>query len=465
MMNVLREKQIDRRLLQVDVVEPGNASKKGYLRCEIGDHVLFDTSKMESFFFAKWDPVLHDAFLVAAAVEFCDRTKPRPTQGWGRYFKLRIPVHDPERWIQDDVSKALLDALEFLTGDSWSIEFYVRKNSVEPPRQGQFNLDRKISAVIPFSDGLDSCSAARLAAQEWGTRLVRVRLGTKNFFPDGIMRKIEPFTAVPYKVRRHKNFNTESSARSRSFKFSLISGIAAYLSGACKIIVPESGLGAFGPSLVPVGHAYPDYRSHPRFGRKMENFLYSLLEFKGHYDYPYIWNTKGETLTQFIEISHEADTWTKTRSCWQQNRQVSINGKARQCGICAACMLRRLSIHAADQIEPSDAYVWENLGARTFEEGASQNFDKNKITEAMRQHAIAGALHLDHLAALLESSVNKSRLNLEYFWLSQSLDLPLDNVKKKMNRLLVRHKNEWKNFMISLGSNSFIRKWIKGGVL
>ncbi len=460
MTNVLQDEQADLPSLQVDVVEPGRAARPGYVRCEIDDHVSFDTSRMESFFFAKWEPVLHDAFLVAAAVEFCDMTRRRPKQGWGRYFDVRVPVDDPERWTQDGVSSALRDALEFLTSDHWSFEFYTRENPVEPPRQGQFNLSRKISAVIPFSDGLDSCAVARLVARQLGDRLVRVRLGTKDFAPNGIMPSVEPFTAVPYGVRRHKRSNTEPSARSRGFKFALISGIAAHLADADRIIVPESGQGALGPSLVPVGHAYSDYRNHPRFGRKMEAFLRSLLGFQGRYDYPHIWDTKGETLARFIEISYDVGAWSETRSCWQHNWQVPVNGKARQCGVCAACMLRRLSVHAAGQSEAVETYVWENLDASSFESGASPDFDPDKITKAMREHAIAGALHLDHLASFLSSAINKPLVNSETFWLGKALDMPQEDVKEKLERLFAEHKHEWENFMASLGPGSFIAKWI-----
>ncbi len=50
-------------------------------------------------------------------------------------------------------------------------------------------------------------------------------------------------------------------------------------------------------------------------------------------------------------------------------------------------MLRRLSLHAAHIEERSDTYLWENLGASTFEAGAAAGF--GKITEAQRQYAIA----------------------------------------------------------------------------
>ena len=151
--------------------------------------------------------------------------------------------------------------------------------------------------------------------------------------------------------------------------------------------------------------------------------------------------------------------WAETRSCWQQNRQISVDGKARQCGICAACMLRRLTVHAAGQVEEANTYVWEDLSADTFETGVSPNFAMKKITRAMKEHAIAGTLHLDHLAGLLHSPANAPHVSLETFRLGQSLGLPLSTVTKKLDRLLTQHKSEWERFMVSLGPNSFVAKW------
>ena len=445
--------------IHVDVVEEGVDVRQGWLRCAIDENLSFDISKMESFFFARWEPVLYDAFVVAAAVEFCDMTKRRPTQGWGRHIFLRIPVHNSDLWLQSSVTNSLRDALRFLTGDCWDLTFYKRKKKAGQPRQGQFNLRPDISAVIPFSDRLDSSIVAGLVARKLGEHFVRVRLGKKEFVPNGIDPCKEPFIAMPYKVQRGEKRFAESSARSRGFKFALVSGIAAFLSNAKRVILPESGQGALGPSLVPVGQAYPDYRCHPHFGKKMETFFLSLLKFDVHYEYPYIWNTKGETLADFIKQTDDNIDWRDTRSCWQQNRQVGVDGTARQGGICAACMLRRLSVHAAGQTEPSSNYVWENLATPDFESGTAPKFDK--ITEAMREYAIAGTLHMDHLASLLQSRINDSHVKLEIFRLSQSLDLDQDVVRQKLDRLLTKHKQEWENFVAFLGEESFINHWVE----
>src|SRR5882672_3849888 len=234
--------------IQVDVVEPGIAARPGTLRCVINENLWFDTAKMESYFFAQWEHVLYDAFLLAAAVEFCDITQRRPAHGWGRDIQLCMPVHDAKHWEQEEVVRALHDALDFLTGDRWHVTMYARQHPVPPPRQGLFSLGHDKSAVIPFSDGLDSLAVAGLAARELGESLVRVRLGGKKHHPCVPILRGEPFTSVPYKVCTGEKRRAESSARSRGFKFAMISGLAAYLSRAHRIIVPESGQGALGPS-------------------------------------------------------------------------------------------------------------------------------------------------------------------------------------------------------------------------
>ena len=96
----------------------------------------------------------------------------------------------------------------------------------------------------------------------------------------------------------------------------------------------------------------------------------------------------------------------------KQNRQSSVDKKWRHCGICAACMLRRLSVHAAGLKEKKETYVWEDLSAKTFKAGAASGFKESKITPAMREYAIAGALYLDHLAGILDSPANAPKLDL-----------------------------------------------------
>jgi hypothetical protein len=116
-----------------------------------------------------------------------------------------------------------------------------------------------------------------------------------------------------------------------------------------------------------------------------------------------------------------------------------------------------MSVHGAGLEEKKTAYVWENLGARTFEQGAARGF--TKITKAQREYAIAGTLHLDHLAGLRRSSAHTQTLKLASFQLSGPLSLSQAAIQSKLDRLLSQHEAEWKNFLQSLGSHSFVSNW------
>jgi 7-cyano-7-deazaguanine synthase in queuosine biosynthesis len=445
--------------LRVDVVEAGGRARRGRRPCEIDADLRFSTSHLESYCLAKWEPVIFDALVVAAAVEFCDRIQRRQTQHWGRTIELRIPVHDLGHWSAPAVSDGLKDALDFLTGDCWLITFVGRKSPAYVPQQFAFEMPGDARAVIPFSEGLDSRAVAGLMHREMGDGLIRVRLGTKEFLPAvEPSGKKQPFTSIPYKVRPQTGEFVESSARSRGFKFAMVSGIAAYMVKAERIIVTESGQGSIGPVLVAVGQGYEDYRSYPLFTDRMELLLHSLFGHRVRFEFPRLWNTKGETLAAFVRECADGGSWSSTWSCWQQNRHSSVDGRKRQCGICAACMLRRLSVHAAGLSEAPDTYVWENLTASTFEGGASAAFER--ITNAQREYAIAGALHLDHLATLQSSPMNKGTIDLAVSQLSRSRGLPQDTVRASMSRLLNQHESEWMNFLDALGPDSFVANWV-----
>lgn len=192
----------------------------------------------------------------------------------------------------------------------------------------------------------------------------------------------------------------------------------------------------------------------------MEKFVAELLGHQIRYRFPQLWATKGDTLREFVETcGKEAARWSGTRSCWQQQRQVSVGGKWRQCGICAACMLRRLSVHAAGLSEPDDTYVWETLRSPTFADGAAKSFAH--MTPALREYAIAGVLHLEHFASIrnsFEYDLLKRRTTSE---LARSLPDAPEVVGEGLDRLVQRHAAQWSAFVNDLGGASFVREWIE----
>lgn len=448
---------LERPALALDVVASSEKRRKDVQACVIGRDIKFKTAVLESFASRNWNNNVFDALVVAATVEFCDRALARRAAIWGRDFDVRIAVHDANLWSSSKVYEPLIAGLELLTGDRWKIDFVSRMAPAESPHQIVMEFPRDAEAVIAYSDGMDSRAVAGIEKAKRGDKLVLVRLGSSGNRLTKVERAARPFVSVPYEVELGRD-NAENSARSRGFKFAMIAAIGSFLVNAPVVIVPESGQGSLGPALLPVGQGYPDYRNHPAFTAKMEVLSRGLFGHAVRYEFPRIWTTKGETLTEFSRLGFVNADWMDTRSCWQQARHASVERHRRQCGICAACLLRRLSVHAAGLSEPVSTYVWENLSVAVFEEGANPNF--KRITRALRQYAIAGVMHFDHMAGLRKSpeyTLVKGRFVHD---LAQGLREEAPVVADKLDQLLARHEEEWSAFLDNIGAQSFVNAWI-----
>ena len=53
-------------------------------------------------------------------------------------------------------------------------------------------------------------------------------------------------------------------------------------------------------------------------------------------------------------------------------------------------------------------------------------------------------------------------LDLFSFQLAGSLGMEEEDVRARLDRLLAQHETEWKDFMGSLGKNSFLGNWAAG---
>ena len=448
---------------RVDVVEEGIGARSGRVRCVIGEHLMFDTDGIETYCLADGNSAVYDACVVAAAVQFCDHAARRPSTGWGRDITLRVPVHAPDHWESADVSSALHVALSVLTGDRWRIDFVRRKKDFVSKRQQPLVFPSSC-VVMPFSDGLDSYLTAGLLEREYGAALIPVRVGSRPLRRGrGGESPAHEFAAVPWRVSCGARGSVETTARSRGFRFTLLSGIAAFLCRSRNVVLPESGQGALGPPLVPVGQAYPDYRNHPLFADKMQTFVAALFGHEVHYEHLQLWRTKGQTLTEYLGSHSDDDAWMGTRSCWQNARHASVSGSLRQCGICAACLLRRMSVHAAGRCEDPETYVWEDLSAARFEDGATRAFTRRKPKGALYEYAVAGVLHLDHLATVREAPAGAAALEREAFLLSRLLGLGELETRANVEGMLRRHEEEWRDFVDSFGSRSFVAQWTARG--
>ncbi|MDX2085753.1 MAG: 7-cyano-7-deazaguanine synthase [Candidatus Melainabacteria bacterium] len=439
----------------VDVVESIENYRDDKNVCDLNRDIRFDSQSLETYCFAPWDPIIYDLMLVIATVEYCDHRKKRSSIYWPRNFCLKIPVHEPNRWRGPSVCNTLSDTLNFLTGDQWRFDFISRQKSFPEPRQLYLGLKPNGLCVMAYSEGLDSRSMAEIVRAENGSdTLVRVRIGDKG----SDVAERNAFAAIPFKVQ--KPHSGESSFRSRGFKFAAISGLAAYLANISRVVVPESGQGVIAPVLIPLRAIYQDYRNHPIFFRKMEKFLQALLGHKIEYQQPRLWFTKGETILYALEKGAQKEALLKTRSCWKKRQHVAFSGMRHQCGLCAACMLRRMSLHHANLTEASSTYSWEDLNKATFWEAAPNELKSSRL-ESMQRDAFAGVSHLNDFAAFAKNKGKTVTLDSHSLEIARALDSEQKEVRQNLDGLIERHALQWDSFLSSLDKGSFIKEWAR----
>ncbi len=240
-----------------------------------------------------------------------------------------------------------------------------------------------------------------------------------------------------------------------------LSGLAAYLCNVPKVVLGESGQGSLGDWIMPVGETNPDCRNNPEFTNLLQKLIKALLNYEVAFDHRNIWSTKGEILKHFFESYPDDNEWRNTRSCWRNQRLTAIDNKRRQCGICSNCILRRMSVYVAGKVEAPDTYVWEDLTACSFCDGASPKFDKHRYLKSLCNSTAEVIWDLDHLAKFPSQPNNARPIKRAAYSLSCALDIDQNSAEQKLMDFLLKHQEDWNLFINYLGNKSFITKFLK----
>jgi len=436
------------------VVEKGERLEEPGLCLVIDQDINFEADMLEALDVGGCMPVHYDLLVLCAAVEFADKHWKRPTD-WHRSIHISMPVIELSKWCSEKVMMSLNRALRHLTGDTWKFTFVQSQNLKPfPYRQLQLDISDEKSFVVAYSEGLDSRAVAALCGEKGQALCIRV---TKTH--NEIRYGENFFTQIPFTVKNRGG--RESSFRSRSFQFAALTSIAAHIRKIKRVVVPESGQGALGPAMLPLHRLYADYRNHPTFFRMMECFVKELLEHDVQFSQPRLWFTKGQTLTAFLQLpDRKMDDLLDTRSCWQTRHVVNGGGKRRQCGLCAACLLRRFSLLAAGVHEPTKAYVIWNLKASDVFDAMCDINDEND-RDNMIEYGIVAVRHFQNLAEM--ATHTDDELSMFTFEIARSLEQPEAEILKNMKTLLSQHASEWETFLAAQGRQSFLNRWIGRG--
>lgn len=280
---------------------------------------------------------------------------------WQRKMDLTVAVDCIGIWSNPAVKRRAEAALEFLTGDSWTISFTPRSASDE--RNQWSNQGRVAAPDIPvfpdtvalFSGGLDSFAGTTSHLCLNRGRHLSVAACTHNRLRSvqlellAELRKhlgIHSYSIVIGHGFREKDdgIELESSQRARGFFHFCLAAAAARLGDLTEVSVYENGIGAFNlpMDLSQIG-AQTSRAVHPVFVALMEDLFTEIFAGPFRINHPFLFRTKGEVVA-LMTGTPLTSMLSRTVSC---DRYPDHYENAEQCGVCPSCLLRRLSVRAA----------------------------------------------------------------------------------------------------------------------
>jgi 7-cyano-7-deazaguanine synthase in queuosine biosynthesis len=353
-------------------------------------------------------PRIADLLRIAGSIHFIDRLVVRDRKHgpnyWPRKISCRVEVREPEFWKSSSVSKLLHDALCFVSGDIWTLDFIASTATERCVTEWQRPLgilwDDPIRVCL-YSGGLDSAAGLAnqiVAAPAPTTIAVNVQhrsdLGsTANDQLKMLGRhfgtQIQPLV-VPFEMATPATFKVseETSQRARSFLFVSIGGAIAALTGSSALEVYESGIGSINlPLLAGMSGSQATRGSHPKFLRLMSALLGHVANRPIDVVLPFANYTKGEVVRALKQMD-QTDLIKSTISCVHYPIRTEKGEPWKSCGICPGCIFRRIAL--------SSVGIEEN--PKTYEHDIFNSVFK--LNHKTQHYLMAFLLQIDNLAEI-----------------------------------------------------------------
>ena len=321
-------------------------------------------------------PLERDLVHVAMAVYAADRLARRRhgTHEGARNVRLRIQVNSPSLWtgLRDVIEETLFS----LSHDRWELQFEF--GQLKPIPGALFSL-RDEPAVCLYSGGLDSAAGLAGRLGHLDRQIVCVTACHQPGQRQRVQSQLERMKAVHSHdvfslavraalVRPPLLKEQELSQRCRSFLFCSLGAVVASISGSHAVEVYESGVGAL--NLPPMAGMAVGARStkgcHPNFLRLMSEVASSIAQRSITFELPFADSTKAEVVKNLAD-SRFAEISELTTSC--VHFPLRERGKAKQCGVCFACIGRRQALWSAGVADPSDNYKFDLFGSAANADG------------------------------------------------------------------------------------------------
>ena len=330
-----------------------------------GQEYFADYGRIAGAFLHRLSARVADWAELAVAIYIADRFSPRRDPRFRRdlvhrrrKIQLRIAVLDLPFWQSADIQNLLRDALWVLTEDDWQFKFVQRQTPLSPCAQDFLIAESKAGSfrVSLFSGGLDSFAGAAFQLQTpalvhvfvSGVTHGRMEVGQRQQM--SLLRKSSTADVrhlqiwYGLKEKKIRDHTLEKSQRTRAFMHVTLGAIAALQAGTNELYMYENGYGALNLPFDATQIGIETSRAaNPVFHRAVERFINEVSGKAFRIENPFLFLTKAQAFRQ-AHLDEFGPHLAETFSCdrfpdWREGRP--------QCGTCASCILRRLSLEAA----------------------------------------------------------------------------------------------------------------------
>lgn len=342
-----------------------------------------------------------DLLYISFIVYCVDKRVSREVQddAWTRNLEIYIPVVQIQKW--ESCKETLAKALDFLTGDHWTLHFRNRvglTSDEDSYRKGRWRFRRSTKRIdtdtfCMLSGGLDSFIGAINLLSE-GKKPIFVShygggKGVKSF-QDRVVRSLDIKYGVGlkrfFRFYAASSYGIEDSTRSRSLMFfahaiALASGMGHHVD----LFIPENGVISLNIPLTVMRLGSLSTRTtHPYFMGLLQELLIELgLDIT--LINPFQMLTKGEMMKQCKDKDYLKSHYQYTLSCSHPDQGRWTGDDTGHCGECLPCTIRRAAIKAAG-LEDVSTY--------------RHNYDTDKGVEALKSYKLGLATPKDSYAAI-----------------------------------------------------------------
>ena len=369
-----------------------------------------------------------DLLYISFIVFYVDRRVSREKQedAWTRDLELYIPVKAYEKW--ERCKPILINTLDFLTGDHWTIHFRENVTITENESsyiKGRWHYRRSVRRIdtdvfCMLSGGLDSfIGAINLLKEGKNPIFVSHYGGGKGvkIYQDRVVNSLK--TKYVVDTKRFFRFyaasrnGVEDTTRSRSLMFfahaiAIASGIGHHVD----LYVPENGVISLNiPMTILRLGSLSTRTTHPYFMGMLQNLL-TELDIDISLVNPFQMLTKGEMMKTCKDLDFLNTHYQDTLSCSHPDQGRWTGEAVGHCGECLPCTIRKAAIKAAGL---DDATTYRH------------NYETETGVEALCSYKLGLATPKDSYAAIQMSGPITERIH-EYVSLYERGIMELENL-------------------------------------